>query len=73
MNIREVRRHGDGWGVFDHPRLNLRRQLLNSAHATFWLIRVAARCGREERTGRSAPRTPSSLGTIPVEAGASYH
>ena len=76
MNIREVRRHG---GVFsirthpEHPRLNLRRQLLNSAHATFWLIRVAARCGREERTGRSAPRTPSSLGTIPVEAGASYH
>ena len=68
MNIREVRRHGDGWGV-----LSVRRQLLSSAHAIFLLIRVAARCGREAKTGESARRTLSSLGTIPAGARGRVH
>lgn len=78
MNIREVRRHGDGWGVFD-PNASRASAVEPTQAAAQQRARDilanqgAARCGREERTGRSAPRTPSSLGTIPVEAGASYH
>lgn len=78
MNIREVRRHGDGWGVFD-PNASRASAVEPTQAAAQQRARdiLANQGGGEMRTrgenGKIRARTPSSLGTIPVEAGASYH
>lgn len=81
MNIREVRRHGDGWGVFDPNASRASAVERTQAAAQERARAILANQGGGEmrtrgenaRTEGSAHRTPSSLGTIPVGARGRVH
>ena len=78
VNKREVRRHGDGWGVFapNARRASVVKPTQAEAQAsgrTFLRNQGGASCLLVARTVRSVSKIRSSLGTTLVAGGVSFH